>query len=67
MCPFGFFIYHYKLHCQIWEGHALKFYGCPHLGSQFVAFFTEFIVDFNIVYENIMMKMFLFSMKGKSA
>jgi hypothetical protein len=50
-----------------WTKHVPKVWGSPHLASQHVASFIEFIVDFNVVYDDLMMKLFAYSLKGKSA
>lgn len=50
---------------QIWERNAPKFYGHPHLALQYIASFIEIVTDFNSLHEDVMMRIFILSLRGK--
>jgi hypothetical protein len=51
----------------IWIHHVPRFWGQPHLASMHLSSFMKFIVESNIVHEDVLMRVFAFSLNGKNA
>jgi hypothetical protein len=55
--------YPHELHYQLWKQHSPRFYGNQDLASEFATSFIRFIVEFNIINEDVMLKMLSLSMQ----
>jgi len=49
----------------IWIHHIPRFWGQPHLASMHFSSFIEFNVEKNIVHEDVLMRVFTFSLNGR--
>jgi hypothetical protein len=53
--------YPHDFNYKLWKKHALKFYGNKKVASEFAELFIRFIAEFNIIHEDVMLKMFSLS------
>jgi hypothetical protein len=56
-----------ELHFDTWITHVQNFNGNIWVASRHLEYFMDYMVENNIVYENVFMKAFVFSMQGKDA